>query len=71
MSDYDYNETVRLVLAQGEPKDLSLADAVRTVMSWPTKDRMMAAILRDDGSPIMESSEIEAIYQRSDFPISN
>ena len=71
MTDIDYNERVRLIRGQEGPKEMSLADAVRTVMSWPdVGDRMDAEILRD-GEPLMTSSQIKAVFDRSDFPISN
>ncbi len=71
MSDIDYNERVRLIREQGEPKEMSLADAVRTVMSWPdVRDRMTAAILCE-GESLMDLSQIKAVFNRSDFPISN
>ena len=71
MSNIDFNERVSLIRGHGEPKEMSLAEAVRTVMSWPdVRDRMTAAILRE-GEPLMSSSQIEAVFNRSDFPISN
>ena len=71
VSDIDYNEIVSLVRAQGEPEEMSLAEAVRTVMSWPDlRDRMTAAIL-SNGEPLLDSKQIEAVSKRSDFPISN
>ena len=71
MSDIDYNERVSLIRGQEEPKEMSLAEAVRTVMSWPdVRDRMTATILRE-GEPLRDLSEIEAVFKRSDFPISN
>ena len=71
MSDIDYDEIVTLIRAQGEPEEMSLAEAVRTVMSWPDlRDRMTVAILRN-GEPLLKEKQIEAVSKRPDFPISN
>ena len=71
MSNIDYSERVTLIRAQGEPEEMSLGEAVRTVMSWPdVRDRMTASILRN-GEPLLEKKQIEAVFGRPDFPISN
>ncbi len=55
----DYSQRVRLLHADDEPRDLSLAEAVSTVMSWDTTDRSASAIVWD-GVRIMVRFDIEA-----------
>jgi len=68
MERLDYSEMVRLLIA-GEPhRDLTLADAVKHVMGFEDpRYRMMVKILRDTG-PTLDRPDIEAIYDRPDFP---
>lgn len=68
MNRTDYSEAVRLLMPGLKNADMSLANAVRTVMDCADpKVRMMAVIVRD-GEPIRNYVDIERIYTRPDFP---
>lgn len=71
MTDVDYEKVVRIVRQGHEPQDTSLARAVHTIMKLlDIRDSRTAAILVEDGEPLMQFEETKAIYERTDFPIS-
>ena len=64
----DYNEGVRLLIAGEEVQDMTLAEAVWTVMVLEVgRVRVSARHLRD-GAPVLRFTEIQAIHARPDFP---
>lgn len=63
----DYDESV-VLLVQGEPRRaMRLADAIQAVVMMDPVLRRAACITRA-GPPLMHFNEIEAIYNRLDFP---
>ncbi len=68
MSDTDFDEPVTL-LAPGEPnRDLTLAEAVRFVVTAETPLAQLGSIITREGRPMLHFAEIEALYHREDFP---
>ena len=71
MTDIDYEKVVTIVREGHDSQEASLALAVHTIMKLPDiRDSFKAAILPEDGEPLMHYEEIKAIYERADFPIS-
>lgn len=47
---------------------MTLADAVSEIMSWQRADHRRAAMIVRDGKVTLQYLDIEAIFDRLDFP---
>ena len=66
----DYNEVVRLLIAGEEVQEMTLAEAVWTVMFLEVGRVRVSARILLDGAPVLRFTEIKDINDRTYFQIS-